>query len=128
MRTAPERHLLEMLQEVKRKTADAEFDSPFGICWHVDGTHLYDKLQGIEVERAEQEMHRLFALWPNYSGSHLYPVPDPDHPHGDDEFGAYWFAGRRYEGPGSVWTGEYGALRRELLDFMIAELEARGDR
>lgn len=58
-----------------------------------------------------EEFRRLFRLWPRCSGDTVYPVP------GGHE--AFWFA-IRY---GSMWSGKYGKLRKELLNFMIEQLE-----
>ncbi len=57
------------------------------------------------------ELWRLFRLWPKYSGSIDYPIPG--------SYQAFWFA-QKY---GSMWSGEYGKLRKELLNFMIEQLE-----
>lgn len=47
--------------------------------------------------------------WPKYSGHYTMPVPlpCPEKPT-----------------PTNKWEGEYGALRLELLDFLIRELES----
>lgn len=56
--------------------------------------------------------------WPKYSGNINYPVPAPGCLGGPDmakqaevHYGC------------DAWAGEYGALRRELLDFIIERLE-----
>lgn len=64
-------------------------------------------------ERDEEQLDVLFQSWPKFSGSVAYPVPGvagmtPD----------VAFIHIR-----DVWEGEYGDLRRELLDHCIAELE-----
>lgn len=54
-----------------------------------------------------------FEKWPKFSGNEDYPIPDP-------------FLGcprRVYWNMENMWVGEYGALRIELLDFLISELE-----
>lgn len=55
----------------------------------------------------------LFMSWPKFSGVSAYPVPHPD----------YESANCAYNATEMMWEGEYGALRMELLDFCITELE-----
>lgn len=58
-----------------------------------------------------EDLRRLFKLWPKFSGYSGYPVPGG--------FTAFWrAAGTKY-----MWSGEYGNLRKELLNFMIEQLE-----
>ena len=56
----------------------------------------------------------LFKAWPKFSGTLNFPVPHPTEPF--SAAGAYYAAENK-------WEGEYGALRMELLDFCINELE-----
>lgn len=63
----------------------------------------------------EGQLAALFRSWSKFSGNVAYPVP------GVDRMGpskAFFYIN-------NVWVGEYGALRRELLDHCIAELEAQ---
>lgn len=62
----------------------------------------------------EEHLAVLFRSWPKFSGNVVYPVPGVDRMTPS----AAW--ARIHD----VWVGEYGALRRELLDHCIAELEA----
>lgn len=55
----------------------------------------------------------LFMSWPKFSGTSSYPVPCPD-----CESASY-----AYNATVMLWEGEYGDLRRELLDHCIDELE-----
>jgi hypothetical protein len=97
-----------------------------GICGKFDCYYLGDATYGrFELRRLFRlwpkysgdatygrfELRRLFRLWPKYSGDIVYPVP------GGHE--AFWSA-VRYE---TTWSGEYGKLRKELLNFMIKQLE-----
>lgn len=75
----------------------------FGICGSVP---MYFDRHGL--------LFSLFKAWPKFSGNWLYPVPHPTEPF--DAAGAYYAAENK-------WEGEYGALRMELLDFCITELE-----
>lgn len=53
-----------------------------------------------------------FEKWPKFSGEEEFPVPNPM---GGCPRHTYW-------NTSSMWTGEYGRLRIELLDFLISEL------
>lgn len=53
--------------------------------------------------------------WPKYSGKAFYPVPSPTIAHSPSTI--------FLSSDGDMWEGEYGKLRRELLDFAISELE-----
>lgn len=55
----------------------------------------------------------LFESWPLYSGDPIYPVP------------GYPSAGEAYNHCRHYWEGEYGDMRRDLLDFLIQECAAR---
>ena len=58
-----------------------------------------------------KELKRLFALWPKFSGCAVYPVPGSG------------VAFSRAVSSKRLWSGEYGQLRKELLNFMIEQLE-----
>jgi len=75
----------------------------------------------------------LYSEWPKFSGSSWYPIPMPELDEDDyqvyvasvEEYDdamppAHWI----YEQVGNMWDGEYGALRMDCLDWMIATLEA----
>lgn len=54
----------------------------------------------------------LMTQWPKWSGERTFPVP---HPEGKCPQRAF------YNLP--IWEGPYGALRRELLDYLIERLK-----
>ena len=54
----------------------------------------------------------LMTEWPKWSGERMFPVP---HPEGKCPQRAF------YNLP--MWEGPYGALRRELLDYLIERLK-----
>lgn len=58
--------------------------------------------------------------WPKYSGNPHYPVPFPN---SISEKNATEQAEHAYELTDSLWVGEYGKLRRELLNFLIQNIE-----
>lgn len=76
-----------------------------GICGNL-------KLLGVDVYDSK-EFEELVLSWPKFSGDVEYPVPpaNPDET-ADTEF---WHAFNRT----TMWEGEYGALRMELLDYLI---------
>lgn len=61
----------------------------------------------------------LFRKWPLFSGNLDYPVPAAGHP-----MDAFDDA----TGDGTMWEGEYGTLRLELLDFLISEYRSMMER
>ena len=65
------------------------------------------------------EFYNLVQKWPKYSGCIDYPVPSP---YCDDDRSPediYW--SNSYAE--TLWSGDYGNLRIELLDFMIDYLK-----
>ncbi len=61
----------------------------------------------------------LFTRWPEFSGNSNYPIRWPGDPAGRGQRQAAEDAYYRFP----RWTGEYGAARLRLLDFIISELE-----
>ena len=86
-----------------------------GICYNaylaVGREGDYDPLPAEVFDKALEAQIR---KWPKYSGNSTYPVPCPKG--GDPQLA--WSS--HYP---NLWQGEYGDLRRELLDFLINELE-----
>ena len=65
----------------------------------------------------------LFPRWPLSVGT-VYPVPAPSGEYDfvmSESMRAY-YKFNYCETGADFWTGEYGALRRQLLDFCIKEL------
>ena len=96
--------VLEAMIRVKGGEIDATI---FGICFNTsqivgdDGCVAYDVIEYLSPK------------WPKYSGDIAYPVPSPN----GKETPMY-----AYNYSDNLWTGEYGQLRYELLDFLIEEL------
>lgn len=64
-------------------------------------------------------LYNLFRKWPAFSGEEDYPVPSDiadQHPS---------VAFEDNSRGGSLWLGAYGALRMQLLEWMISELEEK---
>lgn len=88
-----------LLEELKRIRDDGPRRQGWGICGNLSLNALALELQDV----AQQ--------WPKHSGVWSYPVPSPS---GSPQ------AGYR-ELP--KWDGEYGALRMELVNWCIEQLE-----
>lgn len=85
-----------------------------GICGNIaELVHEMDVVPAFD----EDDLHEIMAQWPKYSGDSIYPIPCPS---GKSPKAAYLGAGE-----GEMWNPShpYGALRLELLDWCIAELE-----
>ena len=99
---------LQLCLETALDIKAGNFDEGCGIC-----SNLSDEVN----RRVEEEVHynsrqimkQAFYTWPKFSGDEHYPIDDP----------------RGIETAHNVyvqlpkWTGEYGALRFELLDHVI---------
>jgi hypothetical protein len=83
----------------------------------------YDRYQGIchNVDRAvdfytTDILKKYFVRWPKYSGHLYFPVPVPKIYKHYGPLTTYCYVSNK-------WSGEYGELRKELLKFIINELE-----
>lgn len=103
--------LLEALKEIKRRLDCGEDlpDIKNGICINIK------RIYPIEYGELNicQQIADLSKNWDKYSGSYAYPVGGQ----------------KEYYTDLDKWdkTTKYGALRRELLDFLINELEKEND-
>lgn len=84
------------------------FDKEYGIC-----SNLSNKVNS-QVEESERYdswkiLKQAFCTWPKFSGDVNFPINDPY-----NEFSAHSVYDHLPK-----WTGEYGALRFELLDHVI---------
>ncbi|UMO77227.1 hypothetical protein SmaMPs15_000076 [Stenotrophomonas maltophilia phage vB_SmaM_Ps15] len=92
-----------------------------GICggvmayFHVATNESY----GFYSSGVNAQLTNLMTQWPRYSGVHAFPVPSTLPGFGPN--GCFWEAKDLDE----LWTGEYGQLRIELLQWMINYLEER---
>lgn len=71
-------------------------------------------------------LEELWKTWEHYSGDETFPVPVPKFL--DRVIQSYFSVDPKTAARESYsylpkWEGEYGRLRRELLDFLIAKLE-----
>jgi len=92
------------------KILDPEEAGPYEEAGVYDKAGLYDKAL----------VEHVMNLWPKVTADEWcdFPVPDPA---GRDPYTAYF----HHQSARTLWKGEYGALRFELLDFVIDELTAR---
>lgn len=116
MDDSDEQILLEILRRIRdkqrAKTAlDLAHDS-HAICRYVDADS-----EAWRISDSFPLLQSLFKSWPKSTQLAAYPVPDP---RGISAQLAYKEG--RYRG---MWVGEYGALRMELLEWMINVLEEK---
>ena len=102
-------NLHEALKVVKEQVETGTVGSYLAICAAVE------KLELDSFVSAADQLRPLFKRWPKYSGFDLYPVPSPDKTRTNLEM--FYDALAK----DALWQGEYGALRKELLDFLIEE-------
>lgn len=86
-------------------------DKDRGIC---NSVPVYFDSVPVYFDRNGPLLFSLFKAWPKFSGTLNFPVPHPTEP---------FSAASAYYAAENKWEGEYGALRMELLDFCITELE-----
>ena len=107
--------LIDLLWRMKRGELLLE---DYGICYHLT-MYCADYR---ERKQAKEWMQEWMQEWPEYSGNELYPVPAAVVYVGSD---AVWEAGIAYaEAEAGKWTGEYGAARKRLLNYLITRYEA----
>lgn len=107
MKKAVLEKLLNRLNSLKRDV-ETGVALDFGICWYINDINCSVEYT-LEMRIIR---NRLFAEWPKFSGAISHPVPgvrnlDP------------WESFSRLP----RWSGEYGELRKDLLDFMISKLD-----
>lgn len=88
--------------------------TPDGLCYLLmrGARHAYGG-EFLSYDDGTTVLDPLFEAWPEYSGELFYPVPCP---HGGSPRDAFNFSGDE------MFTGEYGAARIRLLQFIIDTL------
>ena len=100
-------HLLLQLQD------STKYDS---ICFMLQDLHFQQFNTSYKWSGLADYVEELAAEWPEYSGYASYPIrPTPHITTYADESGGFWEARRNK----TLWVGEYGAARQNLLDFLI---------
>lgn len=105
--------LLSILKELRNDVGVGEVDRYCSICEYVmsEGFWGYSEI-------FKPILRKLGSEWEHFSGDVTYPVPDPD--------GVFNSQDIFEDIDVNMWEGEYGALRKDLLNFMISELEKEG--
>lgn len=104
-RTGTKQELHDALVAVKNSPEKRNDRSYRGICGML-------KLFNVDVY-CSLDFDNLCRNWPKFSGNLNYPVP-PANP-GETAETEFWNAFNLE----TMWQGEYGALRMELLDYLI---------
>ena len=100
-------HLLLQMQDSNK------YDS---ICYMLQDLHSQQFNTGYHSSGLPDYVEELAAEWPAYSGFAPYPIrPAPYITTYVDVREGFW-AARRAK---TLWVGEYGAARQNLLDFLI---------
>lgn len=96
----------------------------YGICSNLDwqlaielGSEFVCEYRLPNGDLASDLVTELSQNWPKFSSVPAYPVPLPD---GSNTL---YTCMEMYDSSLNKWEGEYGALRLELLQFLIEELE-----
>lgn len=113
-------NLHEALKVVKKQVETDTVRPYYGICAALDQLELdvYGSAAYINAEdTVAYQLKILFERWPKHSGTETYPVPSPDSTRSADAM--FYYAMDK----DAMWKGEYGALRKELLDFLIQETQ-----
>lgn len=108
-----EQLLLDALNTIKQ---NGPLWNAHGICDNITETSEFTLVthDGCEsIELWKDTLTKLKITWPKFSGNECFPVPSPDPEEGSQQV---------YMRTRDQWSGEYGALRYELLDFLIDEL------
>lgn len=90
-----------------------------GICANLaEAISSYDRMIiGNRLGSATQLVSGLAETWPKYSGNPKYPVPRPG---SNSSYEAMTVYEQTFD---NKWTGEYGKLRMELLDYLIQQVD-----
>ena len=102
--------MTDLLTALKQLRENGPKDRDEGICAQFDLYGLYSSQEQMRRFKAS------FKTWPHYSGDHSFPVPSPDK--SVDAIYAY------FDESNDLWDRdtEYGRLRWDLLDHIIAEM------
>ena len=104
---------LQLMLDAALDIKAGNFDEGYGICTNLKNkvNDEVEELERYESERYEagQILKQAFYKWPKFSGDVQFPINDPY-----NEVSAHNAYAKLPK-----WTGEYGALRFELLDHVI---------
>ena len=101
--------MTDLLTALKQLRDTGPYDRSTGICSQLD-------LYGLYSAEERRQFRNSFKTWPHYSGDISFPVPSTDK--SIDAIDAY------FDNLYDLWDRdtEYGRLRWDLLDHIIAEM------
>ena len=101
--------MTDLLTALKQLRENGPKNRDVGICSQFDMFGFYSSEQ-------RRQFRDSFETWPHYSGDHSFPVPSPDE--SICAMDAY------FDKSNDLWDRdtEYGRLRWDLLDHIIAEM------
>ena len=86
------------------------------ICFMLQDLHNRQSITGYTFSGLPGYVEELVAEWPEYSCFPSFPIrPTPYISAYVDVYDIFWRARRNK----TLWVGEYGAARQNLLDFLI---------
>lgn len=103
----------EKLLTILKRFERADLWEDRGICGNVDALGADMLNNGDAWAGVYCTMMDIWVTWPNFSGDETYPIPGG--------MRGFDMAADAH----ALWTGEQGALRRELVAFLINTLEKR---
>lgn len=77
----------------------------------LEDTYMLSKIYSTVINK---RFNQLCKEWPKFSGDDPYPVPSPTLMHS---------ASTIFTSTENLWVGDYGALRKDLLNFVIGKLQ-----
>ena len=86
------------------------------ICFMLQDLHNRQSNTGYNFSGLPRYVEELVAEWPEYSGYASYPIRPAPHISAYVDVREGFWAARRTK---TLWVGEYGAARQNLLDFLI---------
>lgn len=109
-------NLIDLKFNSELKNFESEFEK-FENLGVMPPLHLF--IYDLSIDILDECIVPWFEQWPKFSGDISYPVPSTDK--SLDEYHIYC----EYNKDDRLWTGEYGDLRKELLDFLIERFKAQ---
>lgn len=89
-----------------------------GICRQVRAYVAPSGRYDSNASDAVAAMDMLMRMWPKATKDSLYPIPNPNKILKGSPYRTFCYHCDR----GTLWTGKYGALRKELVTWMLEQL------
>ena len=90
------------------RPGDISIAGQHGICYNLS----------VRIQKSSTTVHdilsKVWKHWPGFSGDLYYPVRSPEESISNRDY---------FQGCSDLWYGTYGRDRRELLRFLIVQLE-----